>query len=123
MPLMNGFELCQKLLQIDINVKMCFMPSGELIPLLIGECDPTVPEERTKSGKIEDLWACAREANEPFNTWAVALDGDVIFKKVGNEEVNAELKNEILIRNSSKFTLKSQSSIHMKFRQDRILQQ
>jgi len=30
MPLMNGFELCQKLLQIDINVKVCFMTSGEL---------------------------------------------------------------------------------------------
>jgi DNA-binding response OmpR family regulator len=30
MPLMDGFELCQKLLQKDINVKVCFMTSGEI---------------------------------------------------------------------------------------------
>ena len=30
MPLMNGFELCEKLLQKDINVKVCFMTSGEI---------------------------------------------------------------------------------------------
>ncbi len=30
MPLMNGFELCEKLLQQDLNVKVCFMTSGEV---------------------------------------------------------------------------------------------
>ena len=30
MPLMNGFELCEKILQKDINVKVCFMTSGEI---------------------------------------------------------------------------------------------
>ena len=30
MPSMNGFELCQKLLQKDINTKVCFMTSGEM---------------------------------------------------------------------------------------------
>jgi DNA-binding response OmpR family regulator len=30
MPLMNGFELCQKLLEKDLNVKVCFMTSGEI---------------------------------------------------------------------------------------------
>jgi CheY-like chemotaxis protein len=30
MPLMDGFELCKKLLQKDINVKVCFMTSGEI---------------------------------------------------------------------------------------------
>ncbi|MFZ0553801.1 MAG: response regulator [Nitrososphaeraceae archaeon] len=30
MPFMNGFELCEKLLQKDINVKVCFMTSGEI---------------------------------------------------------------------------------------------
>lgn len=86
----------------------CTIPSDThlLVPLLIGECDPTVPEDRTKSGKIEDLWACAREADEPFDTWEVSLDGQVIFKKVGSDEVNSNLKDEILVRNSSKFTLK-----------------
>lgn len=29
MPTMNGFELCQKLLQKDINVRVCFMTAGE----------------------------------------------------------------------------------------------
>ena len=28
MPYMNGFELCEKILVIDINVKVCFMSSG-----------------------------------------------------------------------------------------------
>lgn len=30
MPLMNGFELCQKMLQKDLNLKVCFMTSGEI---------------------------------------------------------------------------------------------
>jgi DNA-binding response OmpR family regulator len=30
MPLMDGFKLCQKILQKDINVKVCFMTSGEI---------------------------------------------------------------------------------------------
>jgi DNA-binding response OmpR family regulator len=30
MPLMDGFELCEKLLQRDINVKVCFMTAGEI---------------------------------------------------------------------------------------------
>ena len=30
MPFMNGFELCEKILAIDINVKVCYMSSGEI---------------------------------------------------------------------------------------------
>jgi len=30
MPLMDGFELCEKLLQKDIDVKVCFMTAGEI---------------------------------------------------------------------------------------------
>ena len=30
MPVMNGFELCQKLLKKDISVRVCFMTSGEI---------------------------------------------------------------------------------------------
>ena len=30
MPVMNGFELCQKLLQKDINMRVCFMTAGEI---------------------------------------------------------------------------------------------
>jgi CheY-like chemotaxis protein len=30
MPRMNGFELCEKILAIDINVRVCFMSSVEI---------------------------------------------------------------------------------------------
>jgi DNA-binding NtrC family response regulator len=30
MPLMNGFELCQKMFKRDNNIKVCFMTSGEI---------------------------------------------------------------------------------------------
>lgn len=30
MPLMNGFELCEKILQIDTNIKICFLTLGEI---------------------------------------------------------------------------------------------
>jgi DNA-binding response OmpR family regulator len=30
MPLMDGFELCKKLLQKDLNVRVCFMTAGEI---------------------------------------------------------------------------------------------
>jgi|SRR5215831_3690547 len=30
MPYMNGFELCEKMLDIDINIKVCFMSSVEI---------------------------------------------------------------------------------------------
>jgi FixJ family two-component response regulator len=30
MPLMDGFQLVQKLLQKDLNVRVCFMTSGEI---------------------------------------------------------------------------------------------
>jgi DNA-binding response OmpR family regulator len=30
MPHMNGFELCEKILAIDINVRICFMSSLEI---------------------------------------------------------------------------------------------
>ena len=76
-----------------------------LIPLLVGECDPTLDDVRVKTGKIEDLWACARETDEVFKSWDVTLDGKTLFKKIGNEEVNMYLKDEILVRNSSSFTL------------------
>jgi len=40
MPLMNGFELCQKLLQKDINIRVCFMTSGELNMDAVREVHP-----------------------------------------------------------------------------------
>jgi hypothetical protein len=74
-----------------------------LVPLLVGECDPTVPELRSK--QIADLWKCAADADEVFKYWDVTLDGNIIFKKSFSEEVNSYLKEQILVRNSSVFML------------------
>jgi CheY-like chemotaxis protein len=40
MPIMNGFELCEKILQLDINVKVCFMTAGEINQKAIRELYP-----------------------------------------------------------------------------------
>ena len=40
MPLMNGFELCEKILLMDINVKVCFMTAGEIHQKAIRELYP-----------------------------------------------------------------------------------
>ena len=65
----------------------------------------TVPEPRTKTGKIKDFWTCTRESNEGFEAWDVRLDNKVFFGRAGNIAVNAEMKDEILVRNSSLFTI------------------
>lgn len=85
----------------------CKISSGKsiLVPLLVGECDPTVEDARAKTGKIQDLWACAREPDEGLKSWYVKLDGKTLFQKIGGEEVNIHLLNEILVRNASSFTL------------------
>jgi CheY-like chemotaxis protein len=30
MPDMNGFELCEKILELDANIRVCFMSAAEL---------------------------------------------------------------------------------------------
>ena len=42
LPYMNGFELCEKILAIDINVKVCFMSSGEINREALREIDPAI---------------------------------------------------------------------------------
>jgi len=42
LPNMNGFELGQKILEIDINVKVCFMSSGEINREALGEIYPAL---------------------------------------------------------------------------------
>jgi CheY-like chemotaxis protein len=42
MPHMNGFELCQKIFGIDINVRICFMSSGEINRKALREIYPTL---------------------------------------------------------------------------------
>lgn len=92
--------------QITYNAK-CTISSERyiLVPLLVGECDPTVPDPRGKSDNIEDKWACAKDANEIFKSWEVVLDGRVLFKNSGNTVVNQNLTEQILVRNSSIFTI------------------
>ncbi len=72
-----------------------------LVPLLVGECDQTVPELRSK--EIGELWKCAADADEVFKFWEVVLDDKIIFKRNPSEEVNSNLTKEILVRNSSSF--------------------
>jgi len=42
LPKMNGFELCQKILEIDINVRVCFMSSGEINREALREIYPAI---------------------------------------------------------------------------------
>ena len=44
MPHMNGFELCEKMLAIDINVKVCYMSSAEINREALREIYPTRQE-------------------------------------------------------------------------------
>lgn len=42
MPEMNGFELCEKILKIDINVKICFVSAGGVNREAIREIYPAI---------------------------------------------------------------------------------
>jgi DNA-binding response OmpR family regulator len=41
MPKMNGFELCEKILKLDVNVRVCFMSSGEINQEAMRDLQPT----------------------------------------------------------------------------------
>ena len=42
MPHMNGFELCEKILQLDVNIRVCFISSAELNIQALREVYPRV---------------------------------------------------------------------------------
>jgi two-component system LytT family response regulator len=42
LPHMNGFQLCEKILQFDINVRVCFMSSGEINREAFREIYPSI---------------------------------------------------------------------------------
>jgi DNA-binding response OmpR family regulator len=42
MPHMNGFELCERLLKIDANPKICFMSSGPINQEALREIHPSI---------------------------------------------------------------------------------
>jgi CheY-like chemotaxis protein len=46
MPHMNGFELCEKMLTIDINVKVCYMSSAEINRKALSEIYPALSESQ-----------------------------------------------------------------------------
>ena len=42
MPKMNGFELCNRILKIDINVRICFITAGDTNIEALREMYPTL---------------------------------------------------------------------------------
>jgi CheY-like chemotaxis protein len=42
MPHMNGFELCEKILQLDLNIRVCFISAAELNIQALREVYPKV---------------------------------------------------------------------------------
>jgi len=42
MPHMNGFQLCEKMLAIDINVRVCFMSSGKINREALSDIYPAI---------------------------------------------------------------------------------
>jgi DNA-binding response OmpR family regulator len=42
MPYMDGFELCKKILELDVNVRVCFMTAGEVNHEAIREIHPSI---------------------------------------------------------------------------------
>ncbi len=91
--------------QVNYNTKCgsIFSNQSIIVPLIVGECDSSLPEnDQYDLDTIEGLWHCGYLTNEIFINWKVTLDGEVIF----SNSVNSNLKNDILVRNSSLFNLK-----------------
>jgi DNA-binding NtrC family response regulator len=42
LPYMNGFELSEKILKLDVNVKVCFMSAGEVNHEVVREIHPSL---------------------------------------------------------------------------------
>lgn len=42
MPVLNGFELCEKLVDLDSNLRVCFMSGGEMNQAAIREINPRI---------------------------------------------------------------------------------
>jgi response regulator of citrate/malate metabolism len=42
MPKMNGFQLCEKILELDVNIRMCFISAAELNIEALREVYPKV---------------------------------------------------------------------------------
>jgi CheY-like chemotaxis protein len=42
LPYLNGFELCQRILEVDLNVKVCFVTAGEINEQALRELYPNI---------------------------------------------------------------------------------
>ncbi len=42
MPKMNGFELCEKILKLDVNIKTCFISAAEINHAALREVHPAI---------------------------------------------------------------------------------
>jgi len=42
MPKMNGFELCKRILEMDVNVRICFITAGDTNIEALREVYPTL---------------------------------------------------------------------------------
>ena len=84
----------------------CTVPANAhfLVPLLIGECDPTVPD-LNKNPKLVDFWACAANSDEPLLTARVIVDGKILFEKTRDRVTNSTLLDDALVRNSPLFNI------------------
>lgn len=52
MPVMNGFEPCDKLVNVDPNLRVCFMSGGEMNQEAIRDiCPPGMLHKKTHWGK------------------------------------------------------------------------
>jgi hypothetical protein len=40
MPIMNGFQLCEEILELDVNVRVCFMHAAEINDKALREVYP-----------------------------------------------------------------------------------
>ena len=76
MPPMNGFELCEKILLLDINVKVCFMTAGEINQKAIRELYPL----RTIGGCFIKKPVGNRSSDQTVNS-RVRIGTDNIFTK------------------------------------------
>lgn len=89
----------------ELDLK-CTVPTNAhfLVPLLIGECDPTVPD-LIKNPKLVDFWECAANADEPLVSARVIVDGKILFEKTRDRVTNSTLLDDALVRNSSLFNI------------------
>jgi len=42
LPYLNGFELCQRILEIDVNIRVCFVTAGEINEQALRELYPNI---------------------------------------------------------------------------------